>query len=271
METNQRLMSIAQRYISERDNSPEYNAHLTRTVRHLCDYVGEDVMASRLEYALVNRWLESILERRSKQCAKLHKRCLITLWNYAAESGIVDWPHTRRIKRIKERPRPPVAFTREEISALVDASNKLAGDYGPLSTRREYWRALIIGAYDLGFRRADMLTLPREIIDGKPFVWTEHKTGVTQCRVLSEMGREALEAITHPSLAYPWTRSMTAFRRTFERIKRHAGIQHGSFKWLRRSHGTYAGTLGHKSSDIFQRHYLDPSVNATPTSPGPLE
>ena len=264
------LKLLAEQYIAERDNSPEYDEHLRRTVRSLSNYVGREITVCELEYDLINRWLSSVLRRKSKATAKGEKRRVTTLWFYAAELGFCEWPQSRRIKRIHEPYQVPEAFSKEEVRRLITAAGSLTGRYAKAISRAAYWQALIIAAYDLGFRRGDLFRLPRCIVDGEPFVWVEHKTHVPQCRQLSPQGVQLLRRISHPKLAYPWFRSLTAFRKNWLTIQRRAGVDRGSFKWLRRTHGTYAGTLGHRSSEIFERHYHDIGLDAKPTSPGPL-
>jgi len=52
-------------------------------------------------------------------------------------------------------------------------------------------------------------------------------------------------------------------------VKR-AGLQSGTFRWLRRSAGSYAesvqrgngaAALGHRSEGVFRTHYDDPSIS----------
>lgn len=264
------LKPIVEDYILERDNCQAYNEHLRRAIRYLGDYFGEDAAVHHLTYEKVNAWLDRQLKIRSKHSVQNYRRMILTIWNHCAEKNLCEWPASKRVKRIRTPRSRPQAFTPDEIRSLLEASRTLIGDYDDGIARADYWHALIYGAYDLGFRRGDMFSLPRGIVDGRPFCWVESKSGMLQCRQLSQEGSESLSRIEHKSLAYPWMRSLSSFRKSFETIKRRAGVRYGCFKWLRRTHGTYAGTLGHRSPEVFERHYNDTGQVMSPTGPGPL-
>ena len=265
------LRDLVESYIAKSDNSASYNEHLRRSVRNLCDYVGRDLTVSSLNYDLINRWLTGGIERgRAKATVSAWKRNIVTLWYFAARSGLCEKPDTWQLKTIRQEYRNPAAIKPEDLRKLVDAAGQLHGEYYPTIRRGQYWQAILIGAYDLGFRRGDLWSLPRSIVDGAPVVWTESKTGRTQCRQLSDEGIERLRKIDHPKLAYPWLRSGSAFAKTFHQIRRRAGVPPCQFKWIRRTHGSLVGTLGHADSKVFDKHYNDRSLNMEPTGPNPL-
>ena len=264
-----RLRKLTEVYISERDNSEAYNDHLRRHVRLFCEFAG-NVKPKQLEYDQVNEWLAAVSVNHAKATVRTYKQAVVCIWYYASQRGLCAIPNTRRLKRITERHKRPTAFSKDDVRRLIEVAGTIPGTYGPGMEKARYWQALIRGAWDLGFRRGDMLALPRSIVDADKVDWDEHKTGRTQCRRLSDQGRDLLRRISHEELAYPWLRSLAAFAATFRHIRELAQIEAGTFKWLRRSHGSYSGTLGHASSDVFEKHYHDRSLDMKPTGPGEL-
>jgi len=262
-----KLTELVECYISENDICSLYEDHLRRAVRYLHDYVGRPLEHFPLNS--INSFLDATVQRTSRNNAINYRRQIITLWNYAAELGECEYPNTRRIRRIKPDYPPPTAPTKPQIRQLVDAAGELKGEYEGVGSRSHYWQAIIVGAFDLGFRKGDMLSLPRDIVDGEPFSWKESKTGQVQCRQLSPLGCSLLGGLNHPTTAYHWPRGLTTWRNTWNTIRQTSGVDF-PFKSLRRSHGTYAGTLGHRDSKVFHRHYLDQTINTKPSTPGEL-
>jgi hypothetical protein len=79
-----------------------------------------------------------------------------------------------------------------------------------------------------------------------------------------------MEKLNRPvDLAIPWPYDKHFFSRVFKFICINAGMEFGSFKWLRRSGGSYAESvqpgagsrlLGHRDEGVFRRHYQDDSI-----------
>ena len=68
--------------------------------------------------------------------------------------------------------------------------------------------------------------------------------------------------------AMPWPHTFTWFERCFDKLRDEAGVRRGTWKWLRRSAGSYADENGngHKllgnTRTVFESHYLAPEIAA---------
>jgi len=247
------LRNLLTQYSTERDLSVGHENNLRRALRFYGDYIGREPIC--FDYETVNLFLSSILRTRSRETAKLYRRCIVTIWNYAADCGQCEHPITRRIKRIRSQLDPPRAFSVEDVARLIDAAGTLPGVY-PWGTRADYWQALISGGVACGLRRGDLFRLPRSIDDGRPFSIVESKTGLQETRKLSQDAVARLRRLpVDNSLAYPWRYTRTSFRKTWLSICRRAEIT-GQFKMLRRSWVTYTGWR-HRDPSVSRRYYVD--------------
>lgn len=253
------MLTIVEQYIAERDLCPLYAAHLRRTARMYG--------MRHFSYTSVNDWLTSISGTRSPQTVNDYRRMILTLWNYAADQGLTGYPVARKVRRFRSSLPVPTAFTRSQIERLAEASDCLTGVYPTGVARSDYWRALVVGAYDLGFRRGDLVALPYSISNGRPFAWREHKTQQVQVRQLSAIGCKYVQRYRH-RLAYPWGCSWTTFANDWRRLCRSAGVS-GQFRWLRRSYVTYSGWR-HVDPRVSRDYYIDPSIAAKPQNPPPI-
>jgi integrase len=206
---------------------------------------------------------------------------VLAVWNAAYMDKLNDDPPLR-VRRVK-RPRLLVeAYTTAEIQQLLTASAELNG-YDKIGNKRsEFWQALIHGAYSTGLRRGDLLSVPKADIraDGM-YATIQSKTGY---RVLVQFSPATLahadKLRSTRGLLIDWPYRLDAMTWAFRRVRNHAGIDHGSFRWLRRSAGSYAESiqpgagsraLGHRNESVFRNHYEDEGISTTrPFTPPPL-
>ena len=105
----------------------------------------------------------------------------------------------------------------------------------------------------------------------------QHKTGGIASGRLHGSTIDALQRLgTDPPCA--WPRRSEAFCRQFARLVAAAGVRPGTFRWLRRSSGSYVEAehpgqghrhLGHSSPEVFRRHY-DARLGEAPACPPEL-
>lgn len=247
------MQNLLAKYAIERDLSIGHESNLRRALRYYSDYIGRD--ATCFEYDSVNAFLSRLVKTRSRETAKLYRRSIITIWNYAADCGHCDYPITRRIKRIKSALPPPRAFSIEEVNKLIAAAETLSGNY-PWGRRSDYWSAIISGALACGLRRGDLFRVPRSVENGTAFMIRENKTGITETRQLSQDAIQRLRRLPRQnSLAYPWGYNRNTFCKTWRTICRGAGVT-GQFKMLRRSWVTYSGWR-HRDPSVSRKYYID--------------
>lgn len=259
------ISELTKVYISERDNTENYNQQLEFCIRHLTNFVGRDLSPAALSYETVNRWITNLQEtcELSPSSVTRYRRAVLTIWKFAADLDLCEYPIVRRIKRVKLVHQPPEAFTIEQVASLIQSAKQERGIYGA-GIRRALWWASIIGtAYDTGLRRGDILALPFDVSEGKPFQIVEKKTGRMQLRQISPRVCEWIRITGERDLAFPWLLGIREFPDHFNRIRDRAEIKRGHFKWLRRTNGSLLGTLGHSSQHVFETFYNDKTLSNT--------
>lgn len=263
------ISELTKVYISERDNTENYNQQLEFCIRHLNNFVGRDLSPAALNCDLVNRWITHLQETcdLSPSSVARYRRAVITIWKFAADLDRCEYPIVRRIKRVKLVHKPPQAFNIPEVASLVESAKQERGIYGEGIRRGLFWASIIGTAYDTGLRRGDILALPFDVSDGKPFQVVESKTGRVQLRQISPRVCEWIRVSGERNLAFPWSLGIREFPDHFNRIRERAGIKRGHFKWLRRTNGSLLGTLGHSSQRVFETFYNDKTLSNTVVLP----
>jgi hypothetical protein len=104
--------------------------------------------------------------------------------------------------------------------------------------------------------------------------FVQHKTGFPHRVRLSEDSRAFCSLLSSTrGMLLPWPYQPDYFSKTFAKLREAAGVQRGSFKWIRRSAGSYAERecpgagarlLGHRDESVFRRFYNDESISGTP-------
>jgi integrase len=236
-------------------------------------WLGGDATLDRLESGTFNRWVTELRESgMALNTVDGYRRCVLCIWRDAYESELMDNPPLR-IKRLK-KPRIVVeAFNHAEIAAILAAADKLRG-YLPNGIKRSsFMRAAILVAYCSGLRRGDILRMKRsQVRDDGSVTVLQRKTGYP---VRVKLSADALEAVRKlepdddDDRLLPWAFTPNRLQTTFNVLVKAAGVRKGSFRWLRRSAGSYAESvqpgggarlLGHRDERMFRRHYEDHDI-----------
>lgn len=257
-----RLTTFAQKYLDSRAVSDVYAANITRRAAALERFAASDSIREILQEPVVNKFLKALTCK--PVTIRSYRSDYLALWNAAADYDLVPYPVARRIV-CPAVPTPLVdCYDIAEAQALLVAAGKLIGKYRHGVLKRHYWSAAIRLAWDAGFRRGDIWLFRRDSVraDGTLRI-VQHKTGQVVTVRLRASTVLALDAI-QDNQPLRWPIGGTYFGRHFRAITKAAGVSRGSFKWLRRSSGSYvemaqpgAGHkhLGHATPQMFDRHY----------------
>jgi integrase len=246
-------------------------------------WAGGPVLLEQLDERSVSAFLRDYAERVKPHTVRSKRRQILALWRAAAEEGLCE-PPTLRIRGVR-CPRLPVeAWTLDEVVSLLGACRGLVRRHRCGLHRSVWWDLAIRVAWDSGLRWGDQIELPVASVAADGAVWwSQSKVGrVVSCR-LSPSTVAALRAsltLAPRSLVTPWPASHQTFGNQLDRIVARAGVRPGTWKWLRRSSGSYVELaapgrggehLGHApGSRIFADHYASPRI-LTRTIPSPPE
>jgi integrase len=246
-------------------------------------WAGAPVPLDQLDERSVSAWLRDYSAKQAPSTVRSKRNQILALWRAAADEGLCE-PPTLRVRGVKVPRLPVEAWTFDEVVALLQAAGQVKRRHKCGLPRNVWWPLAIRVAWDTGLRWGDQIELPVSAVapDGAVW-WSQSKTGrVVVCR-LSPSTVAALRAslsIAPRELVMPWPASHETFTDQVGRIVARAGVRPGTWKWLRRSSGSYVelqqpgagGThLGHApGSRVFTDHYASPRILLR-TIPSPPE
>jgi integrase len=211
------------------------------------------------------------------------RRELLTLWKFAFEQAYTDEPPIRII-RIRVHRKPPRAWSKETLLALLDAAETSENDVSSLCPGLCWCHVLpawIAISFDTGLRFTDVLNLRSSDIRNGCVTINASKTGKCTVRRLSDY------ALNRIGILLKWSPDGTLFRhaltrrRAFTIWRRFLDEQkvEGTARFLRRSSATYVEQkhpgsaprfLDHSNPMLARLHYLDLTLLDTPEGPEPL-
>lgn len=264
-------------YFQTRTASVTYRYNFENRVAALAAHAGESDAFRLFTEPLVNAFLRSL--PCSPQTVRSYRASILALWSFAADLDLTDYPVHRRIWS-PACPAPLIdCYTLDEARALLTTAARLLGEYPNGVAKRLYWGATIRLAWDSGLRRGDVWAFRRDAVrpDGSALV-LQHKTGQVVPVKLRPSTVAALDLIPRPAPC-AWPLDPSFFGRHFKRLVREAKVCRGTFRWLRRSSGSYVEWqqpgAGHKQlgngPDVFQRNYDAKLGGATWPQPPPLD
>ena len=256
------LPEFAARYFACRAVSRFYREKVTRRAALLEAHAGGGTITEVLTEPRVNAFLASLTG--SPYTIKSYRADILALWHGAADVDLVPYPVCRRIFR----PALPAllidCYSDDEARLILAAAERTGGRYRNGVLRREYWSAVIRLAWDSGLRRGDVWQFRRDHLrsDGVLRV-VQRKTNQAVSVRLHGSTVAALDRIERDKPC-EWPLDPSYFGRHFKRLVRMAGVNRGTFKFLRRSSGSYvelsrpgcgAKHLGHADGRVFSRYY----------------
>lgn len=261
------LKQLIDHYVGSHDVSDGY-ARLFHWLRLSLEQMAQRVVeVSDLNVDFVNHYLKTTRDTLSPETRKGRRRLILTLWQAAADEGLLPDPPRRKIMAIKVPERLHRAWTAAEVSLLLVAAGQMRGYYDHGIARAAYWRSYVLAAWDSGLRGCDMRRIRRTDIqsDGRSAL-VQHKTGRVHRFLLREETVAAIATTFPPDrdLVWPLWGRLVAWRNAAHRLVKQAGLV-GTIGQLRHSSGTAVELLypgrGHEhlgnTRRVFERHYLD--------------
>lgn len=266
------LVGYVEKFLRERDVSRDYAEQIRKRCRHFVRWKRRSVRINELTHDDINAWLACLRERNLRpETIAGYRRNLLTIWRDAYNEGANDNPPLR-VRQIKVPRRIIEAYTLAEINKLLVASSKLHGRHANGNRRADFWQAMIHAAYSTALRRGDLLLVFRhQIANNGVASIIQSKTGHQHTVRFSDEALYFANRLTCPNgLLLPWPYRKDALPPRFQALKRLAGVNRGTLKWIRRSSASYAdreqpgnGTriLGHRSPQLFNQAYNDRSIS----------
>ncbi len=211
-------------------------------------------------------------EKRAPRTVNKCRDQLLALANQAVRKRLIA--EAFDILPLKEPRRIPIAFSLEQISALLASARGEPGDIAAIPAPC-LWTAFILVAFDTGARAGALWAIERKHVDlasGSIFFPAENqKHGADQRLRVADDTLTAIEAMWLPDRdkLFPWPMSQPMQYHDWKRICKRAGLPTGrqhAFHKIRKTtatlckrYGADATTqLGHSSDAITRRFYLAP-------------
>ncbi len=275
------LVAYTDRYLLARSVCADYAGTLRARVGRFCKWCGADVEVSAVSCDLVNEWLAELADSgMNPQTLDGYRRALLCVWTDAYLNKDNDNP-PNRLRKIR-KPRLIIeAYTLAELRALIVAAATLKTLHTDGNKASDFWTAAIHVAYSCGARRGDVLSLEwKHVAPTGRLTFLQNKTQYTHTVQLSKEAMHHAHKLTTTGKVLPWCYEKNWFGVCFKRLQKAAGVDRGSWKWIRRSAGSYAESitpgagaslLGHRDGRMFRRHYEDSAITSeNPTQPPPL-
>lgn len=274
------VIAFTERYLLARHVSNDYGNTLRARIASFCNWAGADVPIESICCELGNEWLTELSESGMSVWSLVgYRGALLTIWTDAYPTFNSNPP--LGLKRFKRPQLIVEAYKHDEILALLNRAKRLPMIHKDGNRASDFWMGAIHVGYCCGPRRGDLLTIEkRRVAPDGSLTFTQSKTGFSVRVVLSREALKFTKRLTHDKLLLPWPYDEDWFSRKFNRIRDAAGIRRGTFKWIRRSAGSYAERerkgsgaqlLGHRDESVFRRFYNDESISGeAPIQPPPL-
>lgn len=247
---------------------------LTTTLRVLDRWHGRHVRLEQLSAHLVNRFLRDHAVDHAPKTVSRRRGDLLTLWRFAAAMNLVD-PPPKHIRQVTQPRRIPRAWTRDEMSRMLDAADRAQEYYRTGIRIGAFWTVFILLVYDTGLRLSDVLALTLAEVQTGEFEVAQEKTGeAIICRV-QEVTLAAIAKTVPPQreklLPWPYCREYF-WKHWKEHVLLPAGLPVGRKEGpqkLRRTSASHLEAvapgaamrhLGHRTPGLAQQHYIDPRI-----------
>ena len=260
----------AEAYLLSRPTCPQYARQIRSRTKLFTTWLDGRQPTARL----LNEYLTALEQRGLKpETVRGYRTSLLAVLRFSG------WSPETPVRHVRMRDKQVDCFSLEELRLLVKTAEKMDGSLPNGLAYREFWPLAIRSGYATGLRYGDLFDVPSRSIQGDGVCHVvQSKTGRG---VTVKFPAEALRLIKRHGLdkAIPWPYSGNQFRIEFKALLIASGVRRGSWKWLRRSAGTYMEAakpgFGHKllgnAADIFRQHYWAfKLLNPGPISPPEL-
>ena len=259
-------IDVVNDYVSLRDVSRDYYAVLISTAKRM---QGSGLPLTDLTPERFNTFITSLTNVSSVTRAN-YRRQGLTLIKHLLGLRFEKFIH--RVKKVKSKFPPPIAWSKSEVKTLAATAAKLPGFFQRSECPAKlYFAAWVLIAYETGIRWSDQYELKASQLRGERLYVLQNKTSQPIGKRLSLQAQELLLQMIQRSpdgTIFKWAINERNQRIRFQRLIAKAGLV-GTPKFLRRSGATYVEAeqpgaasifLGHKSPEVAEMSYIDTTL-----------
>lgn len=146
------LLACVREMELERGLSHETVKGYAGAARNFGRHLGRVATTADLQTELVNAWLAGLAARLAPATILARKRGMTAVWNWAADRGLVEPYHPRRLRRVSCPRTSPTAWSYSDVLRLLDACQRLPGKLRCGIPANLLLRATLLLAWDSGLR-----------------------------------------------------------------------------------------------------------------------
>lgn len=264
-------------YLRERALRPNSARQIRMSVQLFAEFIGKDISIAELDHHLLNDWAENNPREWAPKTMKRRVADVLAVWTYAYAIGETEnQPNRLRIRHIRIPRQLPVAWTIDDLQAMLDASNRFDRYLHNGVPQFALLRAMINVGFYSALRASDLMRVRRHELSSSGLgVAQEKKHGSEVFVVIPQWVIDEIDE-TYPRTVvevFAWPHSKVSFYDLWHRMLRVAGLPCGKregLQKLRRTAVTYgelaqtgygSRLAGHSpGSAVTYRSYADPRV-----------
>lgn len=279
------LMHLIDDYEECRELSDVYVQSLRCSVRRFEKHLGRPATINDFKHKEVNRYLKAERDagRLADRSRYNSRKDLITIWKFSGRKLKID-----KIRRVSVAKKNPSAWYYDQLVKVITAALDLPGGFPNGLPRSLYMATILRFAFETGIRRRDIWSFDVSLLADNVAAITQHKTKHVQVVQVTDalMGnliemRDRLIAAgdTQPTIVFRWPMSERQFYYWMRRCRVAAGVDanvaNRALQHLRRTGATEVDRnggeawkfLGHTTSGLDRKSYIDAVKNRKPLSP----
>jgi integrase len=262
-------------YEISKEMSSVYVKQLSYAIRRLEKYLSRLPVVKDFSSNTVNAWLkhESDVGSLGDKSRSNLRKAALTLWKFSGRKLNTD-----EIRNVKVAKKNPQAWTIEEFTKVVEATDSLTGNCRNGVPRSLYFKTIIWFGLETGLRRRDIWSFDARCIgeDGRAAI-TQHKTSNSHVVQLSkatldcinEIGLIIADGTDRSFFPLRWAQSESQFYYWMRKIRKISGIDpevvNRCLQHLRRTGATLVALdggipwqyLGHTKEGLDRKSYVD--------------
>lgn len=225
------LQIQANSYVLANPVCAKHRCNLLTRIEKFCDHAGDkDLEANTLNEFLV--YLEQL--GRSPHTVNGYRASIMAVWSFAIGQRIPF-----KVRRVRQPQQPVEGWRVAEIQQLCKIAKTFQGKLPNGVPKRLFWLTAIHCGFATGLRYGDLAGLKVgqirrdrvcEVVQSKTGKLVTVRFSRAAMRLIARHGRERVLPIPHTQ---KW------FCHRFSQLVERAGVRGGSFRWLRRSAGSY--------------------------------
>lgn len=190
-----------------------------KAVSRFSEYIGNNADSADLTGPRLNEFIAFLQTKVTNTTAGNYRRSLCRVWNFLTQKEGKPSYELQSLRRPRIVEQPVYAWSIEDLQMLLESCDQLDRRLRIGLAVRDYFKALLLTAYDTGLRPSDLFTLRWGQYNkaSRAIILIQHKTGKPHIVFLGDETIDAIEKIRDGrELLFPLT--WGGIRRWMERI-----------------------------------------------------